>query len=169
MISKILPILFLAAGTAGGITAAKLTGSPAVQTPAEDARAKDNPGPDDPAAGHETKPDAGSSDDSEYVRLNNQFVVPLVSNEKVVALVVLTLSLEVTPTARETVFEREPKLRDSFLQVLFDQANLGRFTGNFTKVETVRQLKTSLLEAARKELGAGVSDVLVESIARQDV
>ena len=63
----------------------------------------------------------------EYVKLSNQFVVPVVKGKTVVSLVVLSLSLEVPEGQKDAVFRREPKLRDSFLQVLFDHANIGGF------------------------------------------
>ena len=68
----------------------------------------------------------------EYVKLNNQFVVPVVEDGRVAAMVVLSLSLEVEAGNTEAVYQREPKLRDAFLQVLFDHANVGGFCGSFT-------------------------------------
>ena len=105
----------------------------------------------------------------EYVKLNNQFVVPVVSGAKVSALVVLSLSIEVSAGQKEIVFEVEPKLRDSFLQVLFNHANSGGFDGAFTAGEKMSDLRGALFEAAFKVLGPIVSDVLVIDIVRQDV
>lgn len=106
---------------------------------------------------------------NEYAKLNNQFVVPIVSGDKVVALVVLALSIEVSAGGTEIVYQREPKLRDSFLQVLFDHANIGGFEGNFTNAEVLGRLRSALNEAAQKDLGKDVAkDVLIEEIARQD-
>lgn len=105
----------------------------------------------------------------EYAKLNNQFVVPIVAGEKVVALIVLALSIEVPNGKSETVYKREPKLRDSFLQVLFDHANVGGFEGNFTDAQVLGRLREALYEVAQKDLGKDVAlDVLIEEIARQD-
>jgi hypothetical protein len=100
--------------------------------------------------------------------MSNQFVVPVLKEGRISALVVLSLSLETAAGMRETVFAREPKLRDAFLQVLFDHANAGAFDGNFTASGRIDTLRRSLSEAARPILGAGVYDVLITDIARQD-
>jgi flagellar protein FliL len=104
----------------------------------------------------------------EYVKLNNQFVVPVVENGAVTAMVILSLSLEVAPGSTETVYAREPKLRDVFLQVLFDHANSGGFRGSFTDGANLVVLRQALLEIARRTLGHIVTDVLIVDIARQD-
>ncbi|MCB2128876.1 MAG: flagellar basal body-associated FliL family protein [Rhodobacteraceae bacterium] len=104
----------------------------------------------------------------EFVKLNNQFVVPVVEGNDVTALVILSISLEVTPGSTEAVFQREPKLRDEFLQVLFDHANTGGFSGTFTSSNNMEVLRGALLEAARKSLGPTVRDVLIIDFVRQD-
>lgn len=128
------------------------------------------------AAGESAQPGAGNGHAAgpedgqhEYVRLNNQFVVPVIEGTKVAALVVLSLSIEVGAGEQEKVFAREPKLRDAFLQALFDHANAGGFEGAFTRGEQMRDLRGSLLEAAVRILGAIASDVLIIDIVRQDV
>lgn len=104
----------------------------------------------------------------DYVKLNNQFVVPVVKEGAVAALVVLSLSLEMTSGGPELVYQREPKLRDAFLQVLFDHANTGGFDGSFTSGQNMDNLRHALREAANKALGSVVSDVLIVDVARQD-
>lgn len=109
-----------------------------------------------------------SNPKSEYVKLNNQFVVPVIESEDISALMVLSLSLETAPGMREQVYAREPKLRDAFLRALFDHANIGGFQGVFTKPETLDPLRTALREIAQNELGEEILDVLIVDIARQD-
>ncbi|MEO9777873.1 MAG: flagellar basal body-associated FliL family protein [Sedimentitalea sp.] len=112
--------------------------------------------------------DEGEVGPTEFVKLNNQFVVPIVQADRVAALVVLSLSLETQAGARERVFEREPKLRDMFLRVLFDHANMGGFDGSFTRPGKLDVLRQSLADVAQKELGDDVESVLITDIARQD-
>ena len=101
--------------------------------------------------------------------MNNQFVVPIVADDRVAAMVVLALSIEVPSGMSDIVFRREPKLRDSFLQVLFDHANMGGFDGAFTSAEVLGRLRTALREVAEKDLGRDVArDILIVEIARQD-
>lgn len=115
--------------------------------------------------GHEADPAAQTHD---YVKLNNQFVVPVVEDGNVAALVILSINLEVTLGSTEQVYAREPRLRDGFLQVLFDHANAGGFRGAFTQSNNMDVLRHALLETAQKSLGPLVSDVLIVDIVRQD-
>lgn len=105
----------------------------------------------------------------EYVKMNNQFVVPVVHGAKVTALIVMSLSIEIASGNKETVFEVEPKLRDSFLQVMFNHANAGGFDGVFTEGEKMSDLRGSLFEAAREILGEVATDILIFDIVRQDI
>ena len=59
--------------------------------------------------------------------------------------------LKVAAGMKDEVFQREPKLRDSFLQVLFDHANLGGFEGAFTEAGTLGGLRKALREVAQKD------------------
>jgi len=109
------------------------------------------------------------SQDVEYVKLNNQFVVPVLDGGRVQSLVVMSLSLEVDSGGREQVFSKEPKLRDALLSALFEHANIGGFDGTFTDNETMRLLRRSLRQTAQTTLGDLVRDVLVIDIVRQDI
>jgi flagellar protein FliL len=163
---KILPILLavigLGAGVGGGIA---LRPDPNAVT----AEASCNGQALDAAATADAKPaETPVSAAPDYVKLNNQFVIPVVSQGSVKALVVLALSLEISSGGPELVYKREPKLRDTLLQVLFDHANMGGFDGNFTASRNMDQLRTSLKEAAQKILGPAVTDVLIVDVVRQD-
>jgi hypothetical protein len=104
----------------------------------------------------------------EYAKLSNQFIVPIVQKGKVTAMVVLSLSLEVTKGSSTDVYNAEPKLRDQFLQVMFDHANSGGFSGAYTDGSNLVLLRTALEEAAKSVLGDKVKDVLITDIIRQD-
>ena len=120
------------------------------------------------AESHANMPEAEPAVPPDYVKLNNQFVIPVVEDGNVAALVVLSLSLEVTTGSTEAVFLTEPKLRDVFLQVLFDHANAGGFKGSFTDASNLVVLRQALQEVAMQVLGDSVKDVLIVDIARQD-
>lgn len=113
-----------------------------------------------PAADPEAMPD--------YVKLNNQFVVPVLEGGRVASMVVMSLSLEVEKGKSEEVYAREPKLRDAFLQAMFDHANAGGFRGSFTDGSNLVMLRQALKEKAVGILGPMCSDVLITEIARQD-
>lgn len=171
---KLLPILLALIGTGAGIGAGLFL-APATPTeePAQEADATHDDGHGTAEPGHETDAhgDADGEDTEnahEYVKLSNQFVVPVVGDGRVASLVVLSLSLEVTAGSSEMVFAQEPKLRDVFLRVLFDHANIGGFEGNFTEQHRMDRLRRALWEAARNVMGSAVFDVLITEIARQD-
>ena len=105
----------------------------------------------------------------EYLKLNNQFIVPVVKQERVTSLVVLSLSIEASSTARESVLAREPKLRDAFLRVMFDHAYSGAFDGRFTDTIRLNMLRDALTREARDIIGSGVQGVLITEIVRQEV
>lgn len=121
----------------------------------------------------EKKAEEKSTEDSDetpsYVRLQNQFVVPVVRGESVRSLVVLSLSLETEPGASDSVYAVEPKLRDALLRVLFDHAHIGGFDGAFTESGRLSLLRVALLEAAQATLGSIVTDILITDIVRQEV
>lgn len=127
------------------------------------------PAPDPAAHAEEVKPK--NSDPAlapEYAKLSNQFIVPVMQKGKVSAMVILSLSLQVTTGGSPDVYNAEPKLRDAFLQVMFDHANSGGFSGSYTDGSNLVLLRTALLEAAKSVLGEKVTDVLITDIVRQD-
>ena len=77
-------------------------------------------------------------------------------------------SIEVKEGASDKVYAVEPRLRDSFLQALFDQASLGGFDGDFATTENLLRMRRSLKQSAVAVLGDVVNGVLVTDIARQD-
>ena len=105
----------------------------------------------------------------DYAKLKHQFVIPVVEEGRVSALVVMSLSIEVETGQTQAVYSQEPKLRDGFLQVLFDHANTGGFSGSFTSTTNMRSLRDGLRENAQRVVGDVVHDVLIVEIVRQDV
>lgn len=159
---KLLPLIMLLVGAGAGVGAGVFLRPPPDLALAADAEEID--AATKTAAKH-IKDDMA---DREYVKMNNQFVVPVVNGNFVQALVVMSLSLEVPAGQKDAIYSREPKLRDSFLQVLFDHANVGGFDGAFTNANNLAVLRNALREAAQKDMGDQISDVLIIDIARQD-
>ncbi|MBT9385861.1 flagellar basal body-associated protein FliL [Pseudooceanicola sp. CBS1P-1] len=163
---KLLPILLIILGIGGGAGAGLMLRP----KPAEMA-AIDPCGDGTGAVAQEAEPPPPADEapkDKDYVKMNNQFIIPVVIDDKVGALVVMSLSLETDPGSSEAVYAKEPKLRDAFLQVMFDHANVGGFDGAFTNSNNLELLRRNLLNVARKILGGIVSDVLITDIARQE-
>jgi len=104
-----------------------------------------------------------------YVIMDKPFVVPVFKGEKVVAMVVVSLSVETDTESAPAVEGVKPRLRDSFLKTMFRHANSGGFDGSFTAGTKMDDLKSALLQAARGILpDAPVDEVLITEIARQD-
>lgn len=177
MIRKLIPILLgligLGIGMGAGLflrpeaaPAADAGGEEAHSAQPEEAAAHDAAAK--PEHGEEAPKEASGEGGPEYVKLSNQFVIPVVEQGKVVSMVILALTLEVGPGSTDAIYAREPKLRDALLQVLFDHANSGGFDGSFTDGANLVLLRKALLEAAQTTIGSNVSDVLISDIARQD-
>lgn len=158
--SKLIPFLLLVLGIGAGIGAGLVT-QPTGSTGTAPQQTTGESGP----AAHEGHAEAG---DAEYIKLSNQFIVPVVHGETVTSLVVLSLSLETAGGMTEAVYAKEPKLRDGFLRVLFDHANMGGFDGAFTRAENLEMLRRALRDVARKQIGENLRDVLIVDISRQD-
>lgn len=158
MIRKLIPVLLALVGLGIGVGAGIFL-RPAPEEPTAEAG----------AAGQEAKDEEADPEvPPEYVKLNNQFVVPVMDGGKVISLVILSLSLEIEPGLSQDIYAREPKLRDAFLQVLFDHANAGGFQGSFTDGSNLVLLRKALFEAAAGIMGKTVKDILISDIARQD-
>lgn len=165
MIKKLLPILLILLGAGAGI------GAGIALKPEPSEIALENPCGEVPVHDDHTEESADPSETEapEYVELNNQFVVPVVTQDLVESLVVISLGIEVDPGQAEIVYQREPKLRDALLQVMFDHANIGGFRGRFTDGNNMDVLRISLTEAAQGVVGKIVTGVVITDIARQDV
>ncbi len=97
----------------------------------------------------------------------NQFMVPLISEERISSVIVIRLALEISEGQQPVVAANTARLRDAMLQVMFDHANLGGFTGVFTDHSTLTHLRRSLLEAAQKTVGPQiVFGVLITDLMR---
>lgn len=108
--------------------------------------------------------------DLETVSLDKPFVVPVFQREVIVGMVVMSLSVEVAPGKGGEVTALQPRLRDGFLAAMFRHANSGGFDGSFTAGQKMADLKSALRGVAREVLPeAGVGEVLVTEIVRQDV
>jgi hypothetical protein len=166
MLRLLIPIVLLLVGVAGGVGAGLYLAAPDT---AETAPVSGGDAETADAAGEDGTPDAAApGGNSEFVRLNNQFVVPIVHQGSVRSLVVLALTVEVDSGANEVVFQQEPRLRDGFLQVMFAHANAGGFDGSFTEAAAMAPLRDALRETAQRVLGDVAHDVLIVDITRQD-
>jgi len=153
LLPLLLPLLALAIGLGAGWVLRPAPADPVVSTAA--------PPPPPPANG---RPPQGA----EVLRLPAQFLIPLIGEGRVRAMVVMGLALELLPGHGVDLPRHEARLRAVFLQILFDHANTGGFDGVFTSGEQLQGLRRTLLDAARFELGSKVHDVLITELVRQE-
>jgi len=161
--AKLIPVVLMLLGLAGG-AGAGLWLRPAPETDAAVNAAADGADAPAPAAPASDQPPPGDTALHEFA---GQFLVPLVEQDRVAAVVVMTLALEIAETAEDRVTAAEPRLRDALLQILFDHANGGGFAGMFTAQTKLSALRGKLLEGAQAVLDADtVHRVLITDILR---
>ncbi|MCL1628592.1 MULTISPECIES: flagellar basal body-associated FliL family protein [Roseinatronobacter] len=149
--AKILPILLMLLGLAGGVGAGFVM----------------RPAPEPLPEGEEVVAPPISAPVTELYELEGQFLVPLVEGGRVASIVVIELALEIDDTANLAVAGKEPLLRDRMLQILFDHANIGGFDGMFTSNNNMALLRRALLDAATQVMGPRVVfEVLITNILR---
>jgi flagellar protein FliL len=105
-----------------------------------------------------------------FVPLEKPFIVPVFRGEKVVSMVIVSLSVAANVENPDLVHGMEPRLRDRFLEALFLHSNSGGFDGSFTTGRKIEDLKLALLRSAQSVMGKNlVNEVLITEINRQDV
>ncbi|MFN4099461.1 MAG: flagellar basal body-associated protein FliL [Pararhodobacter sp.] len=160
---KLLPVLLVLIGLGAGAAAGFFL------KPARAPAASGYAGAVDPSgAGAGATYYAPSSGPTETLRLPSQFVVPVIVEGRVEAMVVIGLALQMSVGHGFDLAGGEARLRAVFLQLLFDHANIGGFSGLFTSGEALLSLRRILREAARSEIGSQVQDVLITELLRQE-
>lgn len=170
---KLLPVVIAVAGLGAGIGIGTVL-KPAPEEPVEAAEAACPEGEacaeTDPALHQVASKPRPKPEEVEFVALDKPFVVPVFENEDIVAMVVLSLSVEVAAGHAGVVRTFEPRLRDHFLAVMFRHANSGGFNGSFTTGQKMQDLKSALTAAAHEIMAdAPASEILITEIVRQDV
>jgi len=109
----------------------------------------------------------GSSEVS-YLKFKRQFVVPVMTQGKIDALVIMNLNLELNEDAPDNTYTLEPKLRDAITRELLALSNEGIFGENLTSAESYESLRRTVLSACRTIIPDGIKDILILDIARQE-
>ena len=159
---KILAILLVPLGLIGGLAGGHFLAPP----PPEEVKEEK---PKDDAKMAKKKPPKLDLSNADYAKLDKHFIIPVVEEGAVSALVVITMAIEVNKESRDLVFEHEPKLRAEFLNVFFNHAQSGGFSGVFIQTQAMNDLRASLNAAAWSVLGEAAHQVLITSMTRQDV
>ncbi len=107
--------------------------------------------------------------DNGYMKFSRQFIVPVLDKAGVNSLVILELNIEVPSNATETIYVKEPKLRDVLLSRLLQLSNGGAFDDQITEQRKLDTLRVELLEAAQGVIGESAINILILNISRQNV
>lgn len=113
--------------------------------------------------------DSGDNGDLAFMKFSRQFIVPVVQLNGVNALVMLDINLEVSPSATDIAYAQEPKVRDALLSTLLQLSTEGAFNARFTDQGNMDAVRGRLLQAAKTVLHEDVHEVLILSIARQNI
>ncbi|MEM5518849.1 flagellar basal body-associated FliL family protein [Henriciella sp. AS95] len=111
----------------------------------------------------------GGSGDVTYYRFTREFVVPIISDERVDSLVILNLNLEVDSAVSDKLFSMEPKLRDNIMTTLIKLSNDGHTLHSLTDVENYESIRSLILANLQDVISDGIRNVLILDMAKQDL
>lgn len=165
----LLPVLLAFLGLGAGVGAGIFLASPktpeTASTHSDDGHVSEQ---DEDVEKYEPDARREKASGTEFVDFKRQYVIPVIRDENVQSMVIATISAEITAGQAETFFAMEPRLRDAFLQVMFNHANMGGFDGAFTNSPRLDTLRRSLLRAGHEVVGDTLVSVLFSELARQD-
>lgn len=123
---------------------------------------------DDGAHGKAEGAHNASGEGKEYLNFKRQFVVPVVNNDAVDALILLNIGIETPAGKRDDMYRLEPRFRDAFIRELLQLSDSGYFDSELTSSATYEVIRETLYRAASEINNEGVSDVLILDLSRQD-
>lgn len=170
MKALILPILMSISAVGGVFTANMLNGGSQPAAAADPAAVAHDAKADKKSGGHGGGHggDYGDKDSSDYMKFKRQFVVPVMKDQAVEALVLLNLGLDIEESKRDEIFRKEPRFRDAFIRELLQLSDDGYFNAEMTSPDTYEVVREALYRAAKSIQDKGINDVLILDFSRQD-
>lgn len=175
MLKKLLPILITLIAVGGaGYVALQLKGPRTVDA-AMKAREAEGGGEHGGGGGHGD--DHGKvvkvhgeeeGDAYGYLDFRRNFIIPVMGDNRVDALVLLTFSVEMEADKIEEARTREPRIRDAFMKQLLSLSHEGVFNQDITDPDVYNVIQERLLETAREVVDENVKSILLVDFARQD-
>ncbi len=104
-----------------------------------------------------------------YFKFSREFVVPVVSQGRVTALVILNLNLEADADMSQKLFEMEPKLRDNIMTTLITISNDGKTFESMTDLENYESIRSMVMMNLKSVMATGIHNVLIVDLAKQDL
>ena len=115
------------------------------------------------------KEGGGGSSEKAYFKFGREFVVPIMQDGKVKALVILNLNLEVDDSHIDKLFSLEPKLRDNVMTTLVGLSTDGRTLEDPTNTESYETIRSVVLMNLQSVVSSGIENVLILDMAKQDL
>ena len=97
------------------------------------------------------------------------FIIPVIEEDALKALISLKIGMEVLPKDKSKLEHYKPKLRDLFLQIMFQHSHAGAFSGNYTESERLIALRRNLIQVVEGNLDIELKDLLIKDVAWQHV
>lgn len=185
MLDKLIPMLIVVVGAAGGTYGGQMMKAPAdTQSTADkydEAEKKDDGHGEKSSHDSDEKADKGhGSDDgykttksdkdaSYYYSFSREFVVPVMQGERVKSLVILNISLEADPSMSSKLFSQDPKLRDNIMTTLVQLSSETTVLENLTEVESYETIRTMVLRNLDDVISSGLHNVLILDVGKQDL
>ena len=103
-----------------------------------------------------------------YFNFRRNFIVPVVGTDRVQALVLLNVSVEMDEVNIDSAQQREPNIRDAFMKSLLAMSHEGLFNQDITDPDVYSEIQQRLLETAKYSIDESVRSILLVDSARQD-
>ncbi|MCR9080582.1 MAG: hypothetical protein NXH78_15915 [Hyphomonadaceae bacterium] len=175
IITSLVAIIFVAAGSFAAVVLKTPSEATASQTEAGDDEHHDDHGDDHgKTAKKKDKHDDGhgkkaSSGSSAYYKFSREFVVPIMRGGQVTSLVILHISLETDSSTSEKLFSEEPKLRDNIMTTLIGLSNDGRTLEEPTNINNYETIRSMILMNLKDSIDDGIQNVLIVDMAKQNL
>lgn len=112
---------------------------------------------------------SGGGSDIAFYKFSREFVVPIMANRRVKALVILHLSLEVDEATNDKLFSLDPKLRDNIMTTLIGLSNDGITLDELTSPDSYETIRSMVLMNLQSEISEDIQNVLIMDVGKQDL
>ena len=157
----LLPVIALLAGLTGGIYAASQLWPAERQNAVADKSAEAKLASDEKDSKDEAKASA-------FLKLDQPFVIPIQTHNKISEHVVLSISMETHVDHFDALDAMTPKLRAAFIITLYDHASIGSFSDPLDNVKMLQHVTEALQTSADQALNGLQATVLITNFVRQN-
>lgn len=113
--------------------------------------------------------EGGNSSDTAFYKFSREFVVPIMADRRVKALVILHLSLEVDEATNSELFSLDPKLRDNIMTTLIGLSNDGKTLDELTSADSYETIRSMVLMNLQSGVSENIQNVLIMDVGKQDL